>query len=237
MLPYSFLPLTTIESAKVNANFEIISRSGMMVLWPSDTIPDGWLLCNGQSVSKISYPDLFTVIGYQYGGAGDNFNLPDFRGKTFFGKDSSQTEFETLTKTGGAKTINLQHLHSTGDFTLTSNEIPSHRHYNSAQSRNTGNVSADHTHYINAYTTNNEAGGYGLTASAGFQNRVLVNASNGISSSGISANHTHGYDAGSYYSDYTGSGNAHNHGNTGNSLSATQSVLPPYGIANLLIKI
>lgn len=35
-----------------------------------------WLVANGASVKKTTYPDLFTVIGYIYGGSGDNFNLP-----------------------------------------------------------------------------------------------------------------------------------------------------------------
>lgn len=35
-----------------------------------------WLVANGASLKKATYPDLFTVIGYIYGGSGDNFNLP-----------------------------------------------------------------------------------------------------------------------------------------------------------------
>ena len=32
-----------------------------------------YLLCDGRSLNKNSYPDLFTVIGYRYGGSGDNY--------------------------------------------------------------------------------------------------------------------------------------------------------------------
>ncbi len=45
-------------------------------------IPDGWLHCHGQAVSRTEYSDLFAAIGTVYG-AGDGsttFNLPDFRG-------------------------------------------------------------------------------------------------------------------------------------------------------------
>lgn len=40
----------------------------------------GWLLCNGKSVSKDTYTQLFNVIGTDFGGSGNNFNLPDYRG-------------------------------------------------------------------------------------------------------------------------------------------------------------
>lgn len=41
-----------------------------------DVVPDGWLECNGQSVSTTAYPELFEKIGYTYGGSGGSFNLP-----------------------------------------------------------------------------------------------------------------------------------------------------------------
>lgn len=47
--------------------------------------PTGWLICNGQSVSTRTYADLFAVIGYTYGGSGDSFNVPDYRGKHLVG--------------------------------------------------------------------------------------------------------------------------------------------------------
>lgn len=39
-------------------------------------VPDGWLLCNGASVTVVRYNALFKVIGYTYGGSGANFTLP-----------------------------------------------------------------------------------------------------------------------------------------------------------------
>lgn len=45
------------------------------------TAPEGWLLCQGQALSRTDYADLFAVIGTNYG-AGDGsttFNLPDMR--------------------------------------------------------------------------------------------------------------------------------------------------------------
>jgi microcystin-dependent protein len=36
-----------------------------------------WLLCNGASVAKATYPLLFAAIGYSFGGSGATFNLPN----------------------------------------------------------------------------------------------------------------------------------------------------------------
>lgn len=50
---------------------------GGIVKWHSAiAAPTGWLATNGASVSRITYPSLFAVIGYTYGGSGANFTLP-----------------------------------------------------------------------------------------------------------------------------------------------------------------
>lgn len=59
----------------------------------TNTIPNGWLLCDGTAVSRTDYADLFEVIGTTYGG-GDGettFNLPDCRGLFLKGKESLDT--------------------------------------------------------------------------------------------------------------------------------------------------
>lgn len=54
---------------------------GSIVMWPSATVPSGWLHCNGQSVERDTYEDLFNVISDDYGADdGDHFNVPDMRG-------------------------------------------------------------------------------------------------------------------------------------------------------------
>lgn len=81
--------------------------------------PAGWLLCDGQAVSRTTYAALFAVIGTVYG-AGDGsttFNVPDCRGRVVAGRDAGQAEFDALGKTGGAKT-----------HVLTEAEMPSHTH-------------------------------------------------------------------------------------------------------------
>lgn len=88
-------------------------NSGMVITYAGTnaSIPAGWLLCDGSSVATATYPNLFTALGYAYGGAGANFNLPDMVG--VFAKGSAT---QTAT-TGGANSK-----------TLGIGEIPAHTH-------------------------------------------------------------------------------------------------------------
>ena len=89
---------------------------GVISQYAGSTAPSGYLLCDGQSLLTSSYPGLFSAIGYQYGGSGPNFNVPNLQNRIPVGK-GSETEFDTLGETGGSKT-----------HTLTVNEMPSHTH-------------------------------------------------------------------------------------------------------------
>lgn len=56
--------------------------AGIIAAWPGNTPPDGWLVCNGATVSRTTYADLFAAIGTTFG-AGDGsttFELPDYQG-------------------------------------------------------------------------------------------------------------------------------------------------------------
>lgn len=56
-----------------------------------NTSHSGCLLCNGSAVSRITYADLFALLGTAFGeGNGSTtFNLPDFRNKTLWGADGN----------------------------------------------------------------------------------------------------------------------------------------------------
>lgn len=89
------MPATTVTTRAIkgsalthnemDANFNNLNAVGMYVgstvIWWGATVPDStWLELAGQSIAVASYPDLFTVIGYTYGGSGANMTLPDTRG-------------------------------------------------------------------------------------------------------------------------------------------------------------
>lgn len=91
---------------------------GAIVEWDSDIIPENWLLLNGQAVSRTDYKELFEIYGTRYG-TGDGsitFNLPDRRTRVPVGKDSSDSDFDTLGKTGGEKAHSLKEEEIPGTF-------------------------------------------------------------------------------------------------------------------------
>ena len=63
---------------------ELVNPVGSLIMGPipEANCPDGYLLCNGQEVSRTRYAQLFTLLGTNFG-SGDGsttFNIPDYRG-------------------------------------------------------------------------------------------------------------------------------------------------------------
>lgn len=62
--------------------------SGVVFYTADNVAPAGYLIANGQSVSRTTYAALFAVIGTTYGSlSGSTFNLPDLRGYFIRGLD------------------------------------------------------------------------------------------------------------------------------------------------------
>jgi microcystin-dependent protein len=114
-------------------------NTGIVVPWGSASIPSGFLLCDGQSVSTTTYAALFAVIAYTYGGSGANFNVPDLRDRTICGVSSANSK--ALAQAVGANTVtptgNI--AGSTGATTLTTSQIASHNHSGSTAGGLNGN--------------------------------------------------------------------------------------------------
>lgn len=60
---------------------------GNLITHADDTPPTGWLECDGSSLSKTTYADLFAVIGTRFGSTSTTFKLPDLRGEFVRGWD------------------------------------------------------------------------------------------------------------------------------------------------------
>lgn len=115
--------------------------SGTICIWPTNTPPSGWLICDGAAVSRTTYGVLWTLLGTTYG-AGDGtttFNLPNLKGRVVVGRDAADTDWDTLGETRGAKT-----------HTLSAAEMPTHSHTVNSHSHtgNTGNTDPSHSHTI-----------------------------------------------------------------------------------------
>jgi hypothetical protein len=90
--------MTSVKIANASVSLEDLVAAVQQSLCPPGTVlsymgttaPAGWLLCDGASVSRATYPGLFAVISTSCGTAGTTvFNLPDFRGRFLRGRDGA----------------------------------------------------------------------------------------------------------------------------------------------------
>jgi microcystin-dependent protein len=84
--------------------------------------PDGWALCNGQTLSTTQNEVLFLLIGYTYGGTGTSFQLPNLQGRVPIHQGTGVSSY-VYGQSGGAESI-----------TLSSGQMPAHTHLINANS-------------------------------------------------------------------------------------------------------
>lgn len=94
---------------------------GLVLPFAGSAASSGWLLCNGQAVSRTTYAALFAVIGTTYGvGNGTTtFNVPDLRGEFVRGLDNGRgvDAGRTIGSSQGATTVRSGGIDSTADAT------------------------------------------------------------------------------------------------------------------------
>ncbi len=72
------LVLERADAGEVDVG-SIVAPTGSVVMFASGVTPEGWLLCNGQAISRTTYAALFAAIGTTFG-VGDGsttFNVPN----------------------------------------------------------------------------------------------------------------------------------------------------------------
>lgn len=118
---------TEINQIKVRTSVPV----GGSIVWygTEDTIPSDYMREDGRSLNKNDYPLLFSRLGYAYGGEGDNFNIPNSKGKVIVHLNESDIEFNTRGKSYGTKTHALtieqlaKHSHTRGTQNITGSFI------------------------------------------------------------------------------------------------------------------
>ena len=183
----------------------------------SASTPPGWFLCYGQAVSRVTYVNLFTLIGETYG-AGDSvttFNIPDLRGRAAVGKDDmggvaanrmtsagSGVDGLTLGAVGGAQTHTLTtaqlaaHLHAATGLTATASASSVSGTVGGSDGTHThtftsGNNSVNHTHTFSGSTSSD--GAYNTAFSNGGAGSGIEDTGDAGGSLQTAANHTHTY--------------------------------------------
>jgi microcystin-dependent protein len=92
---------------------------GEIRMFGGNFAPQGWALCDGQTLAVAEYDALFILLGTTYGGDGvTTFNLPDLRSRVpvHQGTPSGGSTY-TLGEQGGVESV-----------TLTVNQMPGHAH-------------------------------------------------------------------------------------------------------------
>lgn len=98
-LPNTLTLKTTTSTATSTDTFNLLP-AGVEMIYATSSAPAGWLLCDGTQYATSSYPRLFAVLGYVYGGSTSTFGVPDMRGRFVAG--ASTTLSTTIGATGGS---------------------------------------------------------------------------------------------------------------------------------------
>jgi len=183
-----------------------LSPVGTIAMFAGSTAPEGWLICDGSTVSASTYADLYSVIGTMYGGNSSNFALPNLKGRVPVGKDVGDASFDALNEKGGEKT-----------HTLTTTEMPAHSHnVDPPLVYTTSNGAHTHSISVNIYGNPDGWDDYGRN----YWSNTWSSSNPSTSSAG---EHYHSLDMGVFNSFSTGGSAAHN-------------TLQPYIVLNYIIK-
>lgn len=94
-----FLEIRQTIRDEINALRKELCPVGTIQAFATNNIPNGWLICDGSSLSINEYPDLYWAIGHLYGIDGENrFLIPDLQGRFIRGwdKDGKNDENRSL---------------------------------------------------------------------------------------------------------------------------------------------
>lgn len=137
--------------------------SGIIMAYVGISVPTGWAWCDGASYDTTAQATLFAVTSYRYGGAGANFNVPDFRTRVPRGAAVPTTSGD-LGLVGGADTVTIATTNlPSHSHTVASIGVASHTGHSHGVSMNTASANDDHTH-----------GSSGTTADGGSHNHQLA---------------------------------------------------------------
>lgn len=187
--------------------------AGLLAPFAGAAAPTGWLICDGASLLRATYPALFDALGgasSPWGLAdGTHFNVPDYRGRVPVGADPSGVRLANPAKrdrgeTGGVERVLLGltevgvagHGHAVGTLAVTGN--------------------GNHEHQV-------QASGSFVTNPGGPANGGVAHNSGSPLSNTQGATHTHGI-----------GGTVANH--AGAAASASHDNMPPYAAALWIVK-
>ncbi len=93
-----------------------------------------YVIADGRSLLSTTYPDLFAILGYTYGGSGSSFNLPDMQ-------DALVVGVKPVDRPEGATGGSWDHDHSLPD-------VPEHTHVLTDPGHDHGVADSGHSHGV-----------------------------------------------------------------------------------------
>lgn len=97
---------------------ESLIPTGTILHYGGTVAPAGFLLTDGKKYSTTEHNRLFKVIGYNFGGTGSEFAVPNTLGRSIVGAGAGAgLTARTIGEKGGAETV-----------TLTIGQLPAHKH-------------------------------------------------------------------------------------------------------------
>jgi microcystin-dependent protein len=146
------------NQAATKAYVDAVLPVGVILMYGGLVAPAGlWAIANGASLSRATYPQLYSVYEYRFGGSGDNFLLPNLAARVPIGVDSTQARFDTPGKIGGSYAVTIAtHTHpinhdhpsqATGGGGAHSHTVPAHVHpMNHDHAQATSSLAGQHFH-------------------------------------------------------------------------------------------
>jgi len=151
-------PTTALQAATKQYIDNLVgSTSGLIAPFAGTTAPSGWLLCDGSSLLRASYANLFAAIGTTWGSAdGTHFNVPDLRGVFLRGSGTNTNGAIGQSVGTYAADTYLNHSHAITD--------PTHTHsYTVVAGTNTAVGGSGSAYYSSATSTSTGAASTGIS--------------------------------------------------------------------------
>ena len=165
----------------------------------------GWLVCDGRLLNVADWRALFNALGYQFGGSGTTFNLPNPAGRVLGNVGSGS----------GLTTRTLGDVVGTETHVLTVPEMPDHRH-----------TITDPGHAHSYVNQSNDVSVQTPISGTDVADNVDVNQTTGVTATGIT---------GTNFTGGTGSTDSSQPGGAGVTASAHNNMQPTLFVGNTFI--
>ena len=145
--------------SKIKGDTALYLPVGTIMPWSKANVPAGFLYCDGSSVSRTLYADLFAVISTTFGSVdSNNFNLPDFQDRSAIGASNNRAFASKNSAALAGQTPNITFASASVSVTSNHNiatanqnvDVPAHTHFTFNSTRSNATLSQANLNTTNA---------------------------------------------------------------------------------------